>query len=384
MRIAYFAYTNLNNPGAPRIHVRAIAEGLADKGHEITLIVPAGFGRIDHENIRMVEISSRPHHTIFWSKKVRSWLAKNRDSFDIVYLRDFYNSTPIAKASKAAGLPIVMEINGSLRREISVPEEKFKYRLMGNIDLNFYLKRRFKIVDRIIAVSPGLIAEYAPFAGGEDKFSFMPNGVDIELFAPVAEKQNLREDLDLGRFKPILGSVGSILAYHVDSPIIRAVERLAERYSSLGFVFVGGGPGKEELKKIADQSPARDRIVFRGPVSIEESAKYIASLDIAVAWSTDETAQGTWPVRLSAYSSGGIPIVGPDWGTYLTFEEVGALKTAKDGSYTNIADAVAEIIETPEIAEKMSRAGRKYAVENLSWESIVNNTEKILFDLVNN
>ncbi|HDR90624.1 MAG TPA: hypothetical protein ENN75_00090, partial [candidate division Zixibacteria bacterium] len=219
MRIAYFAYTNLNNHGAPRIHVRAIAEGLADKGHEITLIVPAGFGGIEHENIRTVEISSRPHHTVFWSMKARTWLAKNRDNFDIVYLRDFYNSTPIAKASKAAGLRIVIEVNGSLKNEISVSAEKFKYRMIGNIDRYFYLRRRFKIADVIIAVSPGLIDEYAPFAGGREKFSFLPNGVDIDLFAPSAEKEILREELDLSRFKPLLGAVGSILKYHIESPV---------------------------------------------------------------------------------------------------------------------------------------------------------------------
>ena len=103
-----------------------------------------------------------------------------------------------------------------------------------------------------------------------------------------------------------------------------------------------------------------------------------------MAWSTKETAQGTWPVRLSAYSACGIPIVGPDWGTYLVFERAGALKTAEGGDSKAIAKAIEGIFENPELATELSRAGRKYAVEKLSWKSIVNKTEKILFDLMNN
>lgn len=384
MRIAYFAYTNLNNHGAPRIHVRAIAEGLADRGHEITLIVPAGFGGIEHKNIRTVEIAQRNLISLLWARKASNWLSQNRGNFDAVYLREFYYSTSIVKASNDIKLPIILEINGSLKSEKNVSAEKLKYRLIGDFDWNFFLRRRLKRADKIIAVTPGLVDEYSSLIDDREKFTFLPNGVDINLFAPAMEKHKLREELDLSRFNPLLGAVGSILPYHIESPILTAIEILEKKYPDLGFVFVGGGPGKEALMNKVQNSSFKDKIIFRGPVPIEDSVKYISSLDLALAWSAKSSAIGGWPVRLSAYSACGIPIVGPDWGTYRIFEKAGVLNCAKRGTAENLAKKAKDILENPDIAEEMGLKGRKYAVENLSWESIVNRTEEILFELVNN
>lgn len=384
MRIAYLAYTDLKRQGAPKIHVSAIVEGLADLGHKITLVVPAGFGGIEHRNVRVVEIAQKPMISILWARKVAKWLYDNAGELDVVYERDFYNSASIARNTVRANIPFVLEMNGSLKAEKSVSSEKSRYKLWNSLDLHFSVKKRLKLADRVICVAPGLIEEYAPMTGDREKFVFHPNGVDTEIFCPVENKDVLREKIELSLFKPLLGAVGSILPYHVDSPVIPAMEILAERYPQIGLVFVGGGPGKENLMAVAKASSVRDKIHFRGPVSTEESAKYIAALDVALAWSTEETAVGTWPVRLSAYSSCGIPIVGPNWGTYLTFESAGVLKASAGANPKSIADAVSEIIENPEIYAEMSRAGRKFAVENLSWKSIVDKTEKLLYGVVNN
>lgn len=384
MRIAYLTYTDLRVHGAPRIHVSAIVMGLADLGHEITLVVPVGFGGIEHDNVRKVEIEQKPLISLLWARKAAKWLSENAGDFDVVYERDFYNSASIAKSAVRANLPFVLELNGSLKAEKSVSSEKPRYKLWNSLDLYFSVEKRLKLADRIICVAPGLIDEYASITGERGKFALHPNGVNTDIFVPVEEKAVIREELGLSHFKPLLGAVGSILPYHVDSPVIPAMEILAERYPHIGFVFVGGGPGKEKLMAVAQASSAGDKIHFRGPVSAEDSARYMAALDVAVAWSSEETAAGTWPVRLSAYSACGVPVVGPNWGTYRIFERAGALKTVNGADTNSIADAIAEIVENSNLSAEMSRAGRKFAVENLSWKTIVDKTELILHEIVNN
>jgi len=381
LRIAYFAYADLSKPGAPPIHVDAIAGGLASKGHEVSLIIPDRCGPFEIDSVKTVRLSHKTPTSIGWAGSAGRWLSENANQFDIVYLRDFYSSNAIINNAKRNHLPSVLEINGNVGKERSSGPIPLRYRILAEIELNFYLKKRLKKADKIIVVAPGLIDELAPKAGGREKFELHPNGVDTALFAPSDDKKLLRRELGLSENGPLLGAVGSILPYHVECPLIEAIEELSRDFAGLSFIFVGDGPGREDVEKKIDNSSIKNRIKMIGPVDIEQSAKYIASLDLALAWSTSETAASTWPVRLSAYSACGIPIVGPDWGTYTFFQDAGVLQAAEGGTAIAIAQVASRILRNPEIAEEMSRKGRKLAIEQLSWNSIVDKTELLLSKL---
>ncbi len=380
MRIAYFAYSDLSKPGAAVIHVGAIAGGLAGKGHSVDLLAPELCGDTEIEGVNIIRLKQKQRSVIGWARCAAEWLNSN-NNYDAIYIRDFYFCNPVVKAAKELGISVVLEVNGHVGMEKSSGPISFKHRLFAEIEWRFYFKKRINKVDKIVAVAPGLIEKFAHIAGGNDKFALHPNGVDTELFSPATDKEILREELGIPPGSPLIGVVGSVLPYHVETPLIEAFELFLDEFPRACLIFVGGGPGLSKLKEHIHNSTARNSITAVGPVDVAQSAKYTASLDLALAWSIRTTAENGWPVRLSAYSACGIPIVGPDWGTYLYFAELGVLKAVDGNSPKAFAEAAGEILKDSELTENMGQKGREHAVQNLSWEIIVQKTENLLLEL---
>ncbi len=253
--------------------------------------------------------------------------------------------------------------------------------LITKLDWSYSLKRKLKFADKIIVVSPNLIDELAPKVENQEKFVFLPNGVDLDLFKPADDKANLRHKLDLPERTPVIGVVGSMLSYHIESPIINAIELLVKQFPELICLFVGGGPAEEQIKKKVAKSKATKNIRIIGRVPVEQSAKYIATLDVALAWSTKESAINGWPMRISAYAACGVPTVAPDWGCYQYCKNKGSLLTASDGTAKAIAETTAKILNNPELACKIGKRARTWAEDELSWKEITEKTEKIIMGI---
>jgi len=382
MRIAYVAYIDLSKSGAGPIHIGAIAGGLAKLGHDVTLFVPEWAKPFELNNVEIRWVPHRIPTVMGWSFAAAQKLRKEAGAYDIIYMRDFYSGVQVLKEAARSGIPSLLEVNGSVRAEmLSVPRMS-KGRLIAKLDWAYFLERKLELADKVIVVSPNLIEELAPKCGNAEKFVFLPNGVDLNLFTPANDKAALRRELNLPENAMIVGVVGSMLNYHIESPIIRAVEILIERFPDLICLFVGGGPAESRIREKVAASEAAENIRIIGRVPVERSAKYISALDVALAWSTKETAENGWPMRVSAYAACGVPGVAPDWGCYLYCEKKGSLLTATGGNAEAISETVARLLDNPELAGHISRKARNWAENELSWDKITKKTERIMAELI--
>ncbi len=382
MRILYVAYAPLSRAGAVPVHVGAIAGGLAKRGHRLTILAPSFAAPFDLDGVETVFLRSKIEIAQGWARAAARWIAKRRGDFDLIYIRDFYNGNAVAAAAKRAGLPSVLEVNGLVRDELE--GHSLRFRLMGILDWRYSLRRRLRLVDGVIAVSPELTELLSRLSGDESKFYFLPNGVDLGLYPNPEEtdKRSLRAELGLPLETPLIGNVGSILPYHLESPIVEVVESLSEHREDLKCLIVGGGPAEGAFREKVESSRARDRFILTGRVSQEKSAKYIRALDVAITWSLPKTARFGWPVRLSSFAAAGTPTVAPDWGVYKIFAEHGALLSADGGTAESMTKAVNNLLSDKELSEKLSKDGRDWAKEALGWDAVVSGTEAILEGIV--
>ncbi len=380
MRILYVAYAPLSKQGAVPVHVGAIAGGLAKRGHEVTIIAPEFAKPFELEGVEVVFLRSRIGVAQGWARAASRWIDKRKRDFDAIYHRDFYNCNRVIGRAKKAGIPTVLEVNGLVRDELD--GYGLTVWVAGTLDWRFSLRRRLGLADSVIAVSPELRDFLANLNGDESKFHFLPNGVDLGLYHFDKDKRSIRAELDLPVEGELIGNVGSILPYHLESPIVEVVEMLSKNREDLRCLIVGGGPAEDEFRAKVDSSSVRDRFIFTGRVSQKKSARYIGALDVAVTWSTPETARFCWPVRLSAFAAAGVPTVAPDWGVYRIFEENGALISAAGGTAESTANAVDRLLTDKKLAEKISHNGRKWAENALGWDSVVDRTETILKGIV--
>ncbi|MCK5833530.1 glycosyltransferase family 4 protein [bacterium] len=381
MRVLYVAYAPLSQQGAVPVHVGAIAGGLASRGHSVTIIAPEFAKPYSLDAVEVKYIPSNISKAPFWARTAGRWIKDNRKSFDIAYVRDFYNGNKILLDAKKAGLPVILEVNGSAKDEAK--RASLKSKAAALLDWYFSLKKRIHISSGVIAVSPELGKTLAGFDPNPNKTHFLPNGVDINLYNHQIKKSILREKLGLPNDGPLIGNVGSILPYHLDSPIIEVVEKLALSFPKIKCLIVGGGSAENQFRKKIESSRVTNKFIVTGRVSQNESVNYIRALDIAVTWSAPLTARLGWPMRLSTYAASAIPIVAPDWGVYNFFAEKGALVPAKNGTAEATVDAIRSLLMNKKYADNVAENGRKLAETELGWDVIVEKTERIMLNAIN-
>jgi len=382
MRICYITYADLGFYGAPRIHVSSIAEGLVKLGHKVTIFAPPSSGDFEIEDVEFIPLKKTIPTSIGWGIALKKALKHRIDDFDIFYVRDYlFGDTAFHLANKF-DKPSLLELNGILIEEVDSGPRSLKDRIYTKMDWNLSFPKRLQIADKIISVSPDMGKFIERFFRNKDKLVFLPNGVNIKVFKPVENKQALRTEMKLPTDKNIVGIVGSILSYHINSPLLESMELIAKAVPDCVFLIVGGGPAEEHLAEKISESSIEEKIIRLDRVPIETSAKYIACLDVALTWIPRTVAEGGWPMRMSAYAACGVPAVGPDWGSYNVASRAGGLVESKNGEAKAIADNVISLLKNPDKIKQISIKAREWAEKELAWKVIADKTAEIMQGLI--
>lgn len=187
--------------------------------------------------------------------------------------------TAALRVARRLGLPLVYEIrafwedaavgNGMGR------EGSLKYRLTRALE-----NRVIAGADAVVTICHGLRDDLIARGVPAGKIGIMPNGVDLELFgSPIARDEPLARDLDLGD-GPVIGFIGSFYDYEGLDDLIEAMPALLEKQPQARLLMVGGGPMAEDLRRLAEASPAASAIRFVGRVPHGEVERYYSLCDI--------------------------------------------------------------------------------------------------------
>lgn len=211
-----------------------------------------------------------------------------------------------------------------------------------------------------VAVSEGL-KDLAVKNYEKANIIYIPNGVDTNIFAPPAEKK-IHSPVKIvfaGRFNPQK-------ALH---RLIGAARKLKDE-SVTNFIveLYGGGPLEKELKDSVNKNNLEDIIKFMGWIKRDDLSKVFADSDIFVLPSDIEGM----PIACLQAMSSGLAVIGS--------RTMGIKEVVNDGvngilvnigDIDSLANAMAALIKNPETIIKMGEKSREIAVNNFSWDIIV-------------
>ena len=138
------------------------------------------------------------------------------------------------------------------------------------------------------------------------------------------------------------------------------------------FLVVGDGEVKEELIGLVRSSGISQTFVFAGRVPYEEVPLYIAASDVCVAPGTRELCEtiGISRLKVVEYMACGRPVVATDMdGACLVRESNGGILVPLEDSAA-LAKAIVELLRDGDLRRIMGESGRRYVVENLSWDIV--------------
>lgn len=213
--------------------------------------------------------------------------------------------------------------------------------------------------------------------GAADMTNFKPNSTGRKL---VREKYGLKDSV-------VIGYVGTFAKWHGLEELIEASAKVLEQFSDARFLMVG--PYFQYAKETAQKRGISESYVFTGPVFYSDVPDYINAADILVApynpvrWELRRKYGMTSPLKVFEYMACAKPIITTSVtpiDQVVQNEKTGVL--VPPGDPMALAEAIINLIEKPELRERIGKAARQEVRNHYSWKAFSCRLEKILDEVL--
>ncbi|MGQ7297051.1 glycosyltransferase [Quadrisphaera sp. KR29] len=369
--------------GGQNVHVAALAQALADRGHEVEVYTRRDAPDLPRRvrmgpGVHVVHVDAGPARSVPkdellpWMPAFAAWLQRDWARADrrpeVVHAHFWMSGLAALEAGRAAGVPVVQTFHalGSVKRrhqgdhDTSPPQR---------VRLEAMLARD---VDLVVATCRDEVAELEALGAPRRRLAVVPCGVDVEHFTPDGEV----EPRAPGSPRHRLVSVGRLVERKGVETAVRALSWLPDAE----LVVAGGPPPRElhldpeavRLRAVARSLGVADRLLLVGRVEQPDVPRLLRSADVSVNVPWYEPF-GIAPLEAMAC---GLPVVGTAVGGLLdTVAEgsTGVLVEPRDTA--GLAAAVRDLLDDPERRRRWGRAGRRRAVAHYGWDRVAASTE---------
>jgi glycosyltransferase involved in cell wall biosynthesis len=369
--------------GGQNVHVAALAGGLVDRGHEVTVYsrrdnavaptrrrAPEGYVV---EHVPAGPPSDLPKDELLqYMSEFGDYLAcRWRDEpVDVVHAHFWMSGLASLRATRGAGVPVLQTFHalGTVKR-----------RNQGHRDTSpparIALERRLcREVDHVIATCSDEVEELCELGLRRERATVIPCGVDTDAFRPVpAAPAHRPRLLVIGRLVERKG-VGNVIDAVVQLPGVELVVAGGPDPD-----FLDTDPDVERLRALAAARGVADRVRFLGSVARADVPALMASADIVVAVPWYEPF-GIVPVEAMAC---GRPVVGSAVGGLLDTVVPGVTGELVPPRRPDLlAPLLRDLLGDPARRAAYGAAGRRRAVGTYQWREVVAATDAVYASLV--
>ena len=222
-------------------------------------------------------------------------------------------------------------------------------------------KQVARSLDRIVTVSERARDDIGrAFRVGQDRFTVVPNGIDTDLFRPLPQipRENNRVIVTNSADTPLKG-----LAF-----LLRAVAAIAAR-RPIRLVVIGEPKENGRVARLVAELGIRDRITFTGRIDGDRFVHEYARAAIAVVPSMYEG----FGLPVGEAMACGVPVISTSGGALP--EVVGdAGILVPPGDHEALAAAITRLLEDPELAGRLGRAGYQRVAGRFTWKNAAEKT----------
>jgi glycosyltransferase involved in cell wall biosynthesis len=395
LRICLLSYRCNPHCGGQGVYLKNLSRALKDLGHRVEVIVGPPQPQLDDDIpfhklpsldlynpddlFRMPSLKelSRPINLIEWigvstmgfpepftfGLRARHYLRYRRRQYDIVHDNQglSYGLLSVKKWLPTIATihhPITVDRKIAVRAAPNIWRKMQQWRWYSFIGMQ---KRVSRMLDHIITVSKAAGDDISrDFNIPPNRFRIIPNGVRTDLFYPIPEIPREKNRL--------------IVTNSADMPLkglyylLRAVSKVAQTHS-IHLTVVGtpqkNGYNQELIQKLG----IGNRITFTGRISGEQFVREYATATAAVVPSVYEG----FGLPVGEAMACAVPVISTTGGALPeVVGDAGVLVPPAD--HQALANAILTILEQPQLAQKLGRAGYQRVHQHFTWAKAAQKT----------
>jgi glycosyltransferase involved in cell wall biosynthesis len=373
--------------GGPPEKVRALSEGLAHLGHDVTVLTadwgldrrlallpgepPAGdspFGRKREVNgVKAIYLPNWLHyHAASWNPALPRYLRARLENFDVVHIFGLYDLLGFQTGAAAAkrGIPYIVEPIGMFVPIVrNVRLKRMYHALFG--------RQMLLGAAAIIATSEQEKTELIGGGIAAEKIVLRRNGVAPP--ARIPPRGTFRKSLGIPADAPLVLFLGRLSQKKSPNLLLKAFAKAATIHSTLRLAFVGPDESGmlARLQRMAEDLHLAGRVHFSGPVSGEAKWGAYVDADIFVLPSQNENFGNTAAESVAA----GTPvIVTNQCGIAPLLADVAGLAVNHDAD--SLAGALLRLLDDRALYQGLKRRC-SFALQQLDWETPVREMDSL-------
>ncbi len=359
--------------GGPTVKVRSIAEGLAQRGHQVTVLT-SWYGRpfaARKVNLGGVEVTYlRPfatHRAMTFNSGLFDFCKKRLREFDIVHIYGLYDllGPVVAHHCFRSGIPYVIEPLGMTRPiDRSLRLKRIWHVIFG--------KKLLKHASLLIATSRQEEGELIADGFPRDRISLRYNGVDLKEFVTLPAPGAFRSEWALPPDEPIVLFLGRIIPRKGADLLIEA---FAQACPERGRLVIAGPEGESgyvaKLRESAREKRIEGRTIFTGPLYGDQKKSALVDGHIFVLPSRYENFANSVAEAIAC----GMPVIISDrCGIQEFVAGQAGLVVLREGPA--LADALRQLLSDTALYDRFRAACPRVAAQ-LSWAELLGTQEKM-------
>jgi len=297
--------------GGPPVKVRALAEGLARRGHQVTVLTadwglkkraaetkekameersPFGWRR-NENNVEAIYLPKWLHYRqVSWNPAVNRYCKAHLQDFDVAHIFGLYDllGPAVAKACRKRAIPYVVEPIGMFVPIVrNVWLKRIYHLLLGT--------RMLQGASAVVATSEQEIEELASGGIPPAKIAMRRNGVESPLSFP--EQGAFRSLFEIPTDTKLVLFLGRLSVKKSPELLLRAFAEVKRRLVGVQLQLLFAGPDeggmKAHLQQVAEQLGVSQPVQFAGPLFGKDKWAAYRDADVFVLPSQNENFGNT-------------------------------------------------------------------------------------------
>ena len=239
-------------------------------------------------------------------------------------------------------------------------------RRQDNPERRWAVALKYRLHDRVIAISEGigevLLGEGLP----AQKLRVVRSAVDPAPFSQTCDRGRFRQEFGLRAGSPVIGVVAQLIRRKGHRILLQALPALLADSTNLRVLFFGKGSLEMEIRRQIDELGLGGVVTMAG--FRDDLARVLPCLDVLVHPALREglgvslLQAACAAVPIVAFNAGGVPEAVRDGVNGLL---------VPSGDAAALGEAVHRLLDDPDLAQRMGRAGRALMLSEFSVEGMV-------------